>query len=287
MSPRTLDFYAVLQVAPDAEREVIEAAYRQLMRKYHPDLAGDDAVMAARLNERAKAINQAYAVLRDEGQRRNYDRMRNHGARSAPPQPGSVRRGASPPTPSPRPARGSKPEWVETSGEPPQPPVQPEVEVTVASPESALWSTLGALLRPLAATYFLLPGPYEWEPAGRREFVSMGLIPPLGVVAWLATTGRLTAALGQSPYAVLAVWIVVGLILLVTQGSALPRIAVAGGAVLVLMSGVLESGVRATGFPLWLAWGVLVGLSVVFAARHFLFGMLPTLGICWLISRYA
>jgi hypothetical protein len=267
MSPRILDFYGVLQVAPDAEREVIEAAYRGLMRKYHPDLAGDDSVMAARLNERAKAINQAYAVLRDEVQRRNYDRMRKQDAA----------RPAAPPT---------QPWAAQPRVDATQPPVEPPVEVAVAAPESALWSTLGDLLRPLAAAYFLLPGPYEWEPAGRREFASAGLIPPLGVIAWLATTGRLTALLGPSPYAILAVWIVVGVILLVTQWSALPRIAVAGGTVFLLLSGVLESAVRSTSFPLWLAWALLVGLSLLLAARHFLFGMLPTLGACWLISRF-
>ena len=91
MSTRTLDFYAVLQVTPDAESEVIDAAYRQLMRKYHPDLAGDDAAIAAAYTERAKAINQAYAVLRDSGQRRGYDRMRSRVAADAsaaePPRP--------------------------------------------------------------------------------------------------------------------------------------------------------------------------------------------------------
>src|SRR3712207_2531493 len=52
------DLYAVLQVHPDAEPEVIEAAYRQLMRKYHPDRAGADPQLAASLHERAKQINQ-------------------------------------------------------------------------------------------------------------------------------------------------------------------------------------------------------------------------------------
>jgi DnaJ-class molecular chaperone len=49
------DYYAVLQVHPDADREVIEAAYRQLMRKYHPDIAGGDTVRAAALHKRATA----------------------------------------------------------------------------------------------------------------------------------------------------------------------------------------------------------------------------------------
>jgi DnaJ domain len=52
ISPST-DLYAALQVAPDAETEVIDAAYRQLMRKYHPDGAGRSSAggTAARAGE--------------------------------------------------------------------------------------------------------------------------------------------------------------------------------------------------------------------------------------------
>jgi DnaJ-class molecular chaperone len=53
------DIYAVIGVAPAAEQEAIRAAYRALMRRYHPD-AGASAETA----ERARAINLAYAVLR-------------------------------------------------------------------------------------------------------------------------------------------------------------------------------------------------------------------------------
>src|SRR5919199_3815114 len=69
-----MDYYAVLQVHPAAEQEVIDAAYRQLMRKYHPDMAGEDGMRAQLLHERAKLINQAYAVLRDPDLRWLYDR---------------------------------------------------------------------------------------------------------------------------------------------------------------------------------------------------------------------
>ena len=36
------DHYRVLQVDPAADLEVIQAAYRVLARRYHPDLSGDD-----------------------------------------------------------------------------------------------------------------------------------------------------------------------------------------------------------------------------------------------------
>src|SRR5207237_933210 len=76
VSSPPFDHYAVLQVHPGADREVVEAAYRQLMKKYHPDVAGADAQDIAEHHRRAKAINQAYAVLRDPAQRRSYDAQR-------------------------------------------------------------------------------------------------------------------------------------------------------------------------------------------------------------------
>jgi curved DNA-binding protein CbpA len=75
------------QPPPDEDREVIEAAYRQLMRKYHPDVGGADPDSVARAHERAKAINQAYSVLRDPLQRRIYDGMRQSGSTRSSPRP--------------------------------------------------------------------------------------------------------------------------------------------------------------------------------------------------------
>lgn len=65
------DHYAVLQVDPRAESEVIEAAYRKLATKYHPDRNS-----AASANDRMKLINAAYEVLRDPERRMAYDRRR-------------------------------------------------------------------------------------------------------------------------------------------------------------------------------------------------------------------
>ena len=65
-----VDFYKVLQVDPSAEPEVIQAAYRSLARKYHPDVVGGS-------EERMVAINQAWAVLGDETTRAVYDRSRS------------------------------------------------------------------------------------------------------------------------------------------------------------------------------------------------------------------
>ncbi|MCC6617895.1 MAG: DnaJ domain-containing protein [Chloroflexi bacterium] len=73
MSPAFLEFdpYAVLQVVPNAEQEVVNAAFKALALKYHPD---HDATRRAA--ERMAALNRAYALVRDERTRSMYDRSR-------------------------------------------------------------------------------------------------------------------------------------------------------------------------------------------------------------------
>ena len=61
-------FYKVLQVDPDAEPEVIRAAYVSLAKKYHPD-SGLGAT------QRMVRINEAWAVLGDPAKRAAYDRL--------------------------------------------------------------------------------------------------------------------------------------------------------------------------------------------------------------------
>ena len=80
-----MNFYETLGVSRNSEPEVIEAAYRALMKKYHPDLWRGDPAAA---ETRAKQINEAFATLRDPMRRRAYDR------RHAPegPQPVKPRR---------------------------------------------------------------------------------------------------------------------------------------------------------------------------------------------------
>jgi curved DNA-binding protein CbpA len=65
--PDRLDPYKTLQVDSEAEDEVIQAAYRRLARKYHPDVAGDEAA------DRMAAINAAWGLIGDPDARRRYD----------------------------------------------------------------------------------------------------------------------------------------------------------------------------------------------------------------------
>ena len=69
--PRDQDHYEVLQVAPDAGQEVIEAAYRRLAQKYEPD-AGTDPQAAIMM----RALNEAHQVLTNPIARAEFDRLR-------------------------------------------------------------------------------------------------------------------------------------------------------------------------------------------------------------------
>jgi hypothetical protein len=68
MSERWEDYYKILQVYPSAELDIIEAAYRRLARKYHPDVNKDPSA-----EERMKKINTAYEILSNPDKRRQYD----------------------------------------------------------------------------------------------------------------------------------------------------------------------------------------------------------------------
>ena len=66
------DFYKVLGVSKDAEAAEIKKAYRKLARTLHPDHNPGDAASEARFKE----VGEAYAVLFDPVQRKQYDQLR-------------------------------------------------------------------------------------------------------------------------------------------------------------------------------------------------------------------
>jgi DnaJ-class molecular chaperone len=68
MARKKRDYYVVLGVSREVSELEIKRAFRELARKYHPDVNSDDA------GEKFREINEAYAVLSDKESRARYDR---------------------------------------------------------------------------------------------------------------------------------------------------------------------------------------------------------------------
>ena len=83
------DPYRILQVQPDADPDVVRAAYRVLARKVHPDAS---AAMDASEERRMTDLNWAFAIVRDPVKRSQWE---------------SDRRRAPPPTPAQDPTHGA------------------------------------------------------------------------------------------------------------------------------------------------------------------------------------
>ena len=65
------NYYEILEVNNKASKEVIEKAYKVLIKKYHPDLyVGEARIQAER---KTKDINEAYKILSDDFLKEQYD----------------------------------------------------------------------------------------------------------------------------------------------------------------------------------------------------------------------
>ncbi|HLO92744.1 MAG TPA: DnaJ domain-containing protein, partial [Burkholderiaceae bacterium] len=77
-----MSHYETLEVHERASPEVVRAAYRSLIQRFHPDRRPDDPAAAAR----AAALTEAYEVLSDPARRADYDRwLAGQRAAAAPP----------------------------------------------------------------------------------------------------------------------------------------------------------------------------------------------------------
>ena len=65
------DYYGILEVNEKASQEIIEKAYKTLVKKYHPDLYS--SVEKREAEKKLKEINEAYNILSDSFLRSQYD----------------------------------------------------------------------------------------------------------------------------------------------------------------------------------------------------------------------
>ncbi|MBW4573090.1 MAG: molecular chaperone DnaJ [Tolypothrix carrinoi HA7290-LM1] len=72
------DYYEILGVSRDADKEEIKGAYRRLARKYHPDVNKEPGA-----EDRFKEINRAYEVLSEPEMRERYNRFGEAGVSGA------------------------------------------------------------------------------------------------------------------------------------------------------------------------------------------------------------
>ncbi|PID27165.1 MAG: molecular chaperone DnaJ [Candidatus Cloacimonadota bacterium] len=73
------DYYELLGVSRDADKNTIKKAYKKLALKYHPDKNRDDPSA----EEKFKEVAEAYSVLSDENKRARYDRFGHDGLSGA------------------------------------------------------------------------------------------------------------------------------------------------------------------------------------------------------------
>jgi len=87
------DYYKILGVQADADKNEIKSAYRKLARKYHPDMNPNQGA-----EEKFKEVAEAYEVLKDSRRRAKFDDLRKYGQQSTggfTPPPGWQRDSAS------------------------------------------------------------------------------------------------------------------------------------------------------------------------------------------------
>ena len=65
------DYYETLGIGKGASQDEIKKAYRQMAKKYHPDMNPGDS----EAEKKFKEVNEAYAVLSDEEKKAKYDQF--------------------------------------------------------------------------------------------------------------------------------------------------------------------------------------------------------------------
>lgn len=69
------DFYGALGLTKDATIDQIKKAYKELVRKWHPDKHANNPETKEKADKKFKEINEAYTVLSDPKKKQQYDLM--------------------------------------------------------------------------------------------------------------------------------------------------------------------------------------------------------------------
>ncbi len=173
------DYYAVLQVSPDADQMTIRLAYRRLARRYHPDVVGEAG--AARM----KALNAAYHVLSDPDERGHYDRRRRLDRATMAPSASPSASPPTAPTPSHPPARPGAPPPSQPRPQPHTRPGPLHVRQGVVQQGQGPFRLLATLAAP------------EAIPVAALAFSQGGLIAGLGLLDGRVLLHDLRAARGM------------------------------------------------------------------------------------------
>ena len=171
----SFDLYEELEVSPSATQGTIEAAWRSLLKRHHPDIVGAELGAA-----KAKRLNVAHDILADAAERRRYDKWRAARAkakgRASEPEPGPKRR-SEPRQKAPKEPKG------------PRQPPPPEPEPAPPPPTS-----LRLRVRPDGRPYE--PGP-DYRRAGLIVVAGLAVIGFLRIINF--TTPTTTAVSVQTP----------------------------------------------------------------------------------------
>ena len=71
-SDKFTNYYKLLGIDATADQQTVKQAYLAMIKEWHPD---KNPGRAEKAEEKTKALNQAYQILGDPEQRKNYDRM--------------------------------------------------------------------------------------------------------------------------------------------------------------------------------------------------------------------
>ncbi|AJC87537.1 molecular chaperone DnaJ [Campylobacter insulaenigrae] len=74
-----LNYYEILEISQNSDKETIKKAYRKMALKYHPDRNQGDK----QAEEKFKLVNEAYEVLSNDEKRSVYDRYGKEGLRGS------------------------------------------------------------------------------------------------------------------------------------------------------------------------------------------------------------